>query len=101
MDCVRPIQCLAFYYLLAIHDTFMKLCVGSLYLGFNKELEYMTNLIFSISRKNKMKIYSVLGKPSKKKTIFFVTNVTLWGGGFGAGPCHKKNHSFKIIFEQF
>ena len=39
-----------------IHDTFKKLCVGSLYLGFNKELEYMTNLIFSISRKNKMKL---------------------------------------------
>ena len=26
----------------------------------------------------------------KKKTIFFVTNVTLWGGGVGADPCHKK-----------
>ena len=48
--------CLASYYLLAIYDTFKKLCVGSLYLGFNKELEYMTNLIFSISRKNKMKL---------------------------------------------
>ena len=32
----------------------------------------------------------------KKKTIFFVTNVTLWGG-VGAGPCHKKKHSLKII----
>ena len=25
-----------------------------------------------------------------KKHHFFVTNVTLWGEGFGAGPCHKK-----------
>ena len=39
----------------------------------------------------------------KKKTIFFVTNVTLWGEGGGLERVHvtKKNHSLKIIFKQF
>ena len=38
-----------------------------------------------------------------KKHHFFVTNVTLWGEGGGLERVHvtKKNHSFKIIFEQF
>ena len=34
-----------------------------------------------------------------KKTIFCDKCHTLGGGG--AGPCHKKNHSLKIIFKQF
>ena len=37
----------------------------------------------------------------KKKHHFFCDKCHTLGGGFGAGPCHKKNHSFKIIFEQF
>ena len=44
----------------------------------------------------------VLREAFKKKTIFFVTNVTLGGGG-GLEQVHvtEKNHSLKIIFKQF
>ena len=36
-------------------------------------------------------LLSCLGKPSKKKTKNFLTNVKIrGGGGVGAGPCQKK-----------
>ena len=38
-----------------------------------------------------------ISKGSLKKHSY-VTNVTKRGGGSGPGPCHKKNHSQKIIF---
>ena len=44
--------------------------------------------------------FTSLGKHSKKN-IFFVTNVTLWGGGLERVHVTKKNHSLKIIFKQF
>ena len=37
----------------------------------------------------------------QKKKHFFLWQMSPLGGGFGAGPCHKKNHSLKIIFKQF
>ena len=43
----------------------------------------------------------VLKGSLQKKTIFFVTNVTLGGGGLELVHVTKKHHSLKIIFKQF